>query len=96
MEETSENWASILLGIVGMMSPQLFLNDDLKYIFYSRSQLTVIPQDPMLFHDTIRNNIDPTSCHQDSTIWYVLELVQMKSNIKKLEQGLEHVVEEGE
>ena len=61
-----------------------------------RSQLTVIPQDPLLFHDSLRSNLDPTGSHEDRDIWNVLEMAQMKSRVKKLKKGLQHHVEEGE
>lgn len=57
--------------------------------------MTVIPQDPLLFHDTLRANMDPTGSHEDSDIWEALELAQMKATVKQLEKGLEHQVEEG-
>lgn len=38
-----------------------------------RSQLTIIPQDAVLFSGTIRSNIDPFEEHSDSAVWESLE-----------------------
>jgi len=43
---------------------------DLKAL---RSCITVIPQDPHLFDDTLKGNLDPNSLHNDDTIMDVLK-----------------------
>ena len=58
--------------------------------------MTVIPQSPVLFNQTIRLNLDPTGEHGDEEIWKALEQSQMKGTIKELQGGLEFMVEEGE
>lgn len=45
---------------------------------YLRRNITVIPQDPVLFSTTIRENIDPNNVFTDAEIWHVLNRVQMK------------------
>ncbi|KAI1319870.1 P-loop containing nucleoside triphosphate hydrolase protein [Xylariaceae sp. FL0255] len=37
-----------------------------------RSRLSIIPQDPTLFHGTIRSNLDPFSEHTDLELWSAL------------------------
>lgn len=37
-----------------------------------RSKISIIPQDPVLFSDTIRNNLDPFSLFNDDALWRAL------------------------
>ena len=47
-----------------------------------RSHLTVIPQDPVLFSGTIRNNLDPFNKYTDEQIWGSIKQVCKTSNSK--------------
>ncbi|KAG0048489.1 hypothetical protein BGZ89_004587 [Linnemannia elongata] len=60
-----------------------------------RSRLTIIPQEPFLFGDTIRLNLDPFSSHTDAEIWSALESASLKSYITTLSEGLSTVIENG-
>ncbi|XP_068644652.1 ABC transporter C family member 10 [Aristolochia californica] len=59
-----------------------------------RSRLGVIPQDPTLFHGTVRFNLDPLSQHTDHEIWEVLQKCQLHDAVKEKEMGLDSLVTE--
>jgi ABC-type multidrug transport system fused ATPase/permease subunit len=43
-----------------------------------RSNITIIPQEPVLFSGTLRFNLDPFEKFSDSKLWEVLELAHLK------------------
>ena len=57
-----------------------------------RSALSIIPQDPFIFSDTIRNNIDPEMKATDEEIWSTLDNVELGSVVRQFEHGLEHML----
>ncbi|XP_069129773.1 ATP-binding cassette sub-family C member 5-like isoform X1 [Argopecten irradians] len=62
-----------------------------------RSNLSSIPQDPVLFAGTLRYNLDPFDTFTDAKIWDALDQVHMKEKILLLDLNLElHIEENGE
>ncbi|KAG0053278.1 hypothetical protein BGZ83_001378 [Gryganskiella cystojenkinii] len=60
-----------------------------------RSRLTIIPQDPFLFGDSIRTNLDPFGTHTDPEIWTALESASLKTYVSSLSEGLSSMIENG-
>ncbi|KAL7749705.1 Canalicular multispecific organic anion transporter 2 [Sorochytrium milnesiophthora] len=60
-----------------------------------RSRLTIIPQDPMLFQGTLRENLDPHNQHDDAALWRALEQAGLKETMASLTGGLDAVVTTG-
>ncbi|XP_072025005.1 ATP-binding cassette sub-family C member 2-like [Amphiura filiformis] len=58
-----------------------------------RSELAIIPQDPVLFSGNIRFNLDPRSKKSNDEIWKALEMAQIKNFLD--EDGLDFEVSEG-
>lgn len=60
-----------------------------------RSKLSIIPQEPILFTGTIRQNVDPTESYPDDEIWRAIDLAHLGTFLRSLPDGLEHQVSEG-
>jgi len=60
-----------------------------------RKKLSIIPQDPVLFSNTIKYNLDPFDSCSDDELWGVLKQVQLQEVIEGLSGGLSEVVVEG-
>ncbi|XP_049948143.1 ATP-binding cassette sub-family C member 4-like [Schistocerca serialis cubense] len=50
-----------------------------------RKHISIIPQEPVLFSETLRFNLDPFSEFEDAKLWDVLEEVELKSSIQTLD-----------
>ncbi|GAB9476735.1 Abc transporter c family member 2 [Globisporangium polare] len=59
-----------------------------------RQSLAIIPQDPVLYSGSLRENLDPFGDYADEAIWSVLQQVQLADNLKKWGAGLDFVVSE--
>ncbi|XP_034461847.1 multidrug resistance-associated protein 4-like isoform X1 [Hippoglossus hippoglossus] len=73
--------------IDGVLTSEIGLHD-------LRQKMSIIPQDPVLFTDTVRKNLDPFNQHTDEDLWTALEEVQLKSVVERLPGKLEMVLAE--
>ncbi|KAM9836010.1 ATP-binding cassette sub-family C member 4-like [Aulostomus maculatus] len=73
--------------IDGFLTSEIGLHD-------LRQRMTIIPQDPVLFTDTVRKNLDPFNQHTDDDLWKALEEVQLKGVVEELPGKLETVLAE--
>lgn len=63
----------------------------------SRSPISIIPQDPVIFSGTIRTNLDPFGVYSDSDLWYALERAHLNHAVSGMEGKLDaEVAENGE
>ncbi|BFZ22961.1 hypothetical protein BsWGS_26000 [Bradybaena similaris] len=53
-----------------------------------RSKITILPQDPVIFSGTLRENLDPHFQHLDQEIWTALTLSNMKHYVSAMPAGL--------
>jgi len=60
-----------------------------------RLNLSIIPQDPVMFSNTVRYNLDPFAEAKEEELWAVLKKVRMDEVIAELENGLNSEVAEG-
>ncbi|KAJ2608021.1 hypothetical protein H4S08_004609 [Coemansia sp. RSA 1365] len=84
-----------LFRIVEAAGGQILLDgeDILQYgLFDVRSKLAVIPQDPLLFAGTLRENLDPLNNYTDQDIWRALEQAHLAEYIRSKDDRLEFVV----
>jgi len=59
-----------------------------------RRNVSVIPQDPVLFSGTLRKNLDPFNEYKDGDIWEALEEVQMKDTVMDFTSKLNNEITE--
>ncbi|KAI8349285.1 hypothetical protein B0O80DRAFT_460130 [Mortierella sp. GBAus27b] len=57
-----------------------------------RKSISIIPQDPILFAGTVRDNLDPFQEQDDASLWEALGQSNLKDHISSLPGGLEHEV----
>ncbi|KAI3935666.1 hypothetical protein MKW98_022674 [Papaver atlanticum] len=54
-----------------------------------RSRLGIIPQEPTLFNETVRYNLDPLSQYTDQELWEVLQKCQLEEAVQEKGDGLD-------
>ncbi|KAF9983598.1 hypothetical protein BGZ75_004919 [Mortierella antarctica] len=57
-----------------------------------RSNIAIIPQEPVLFHGTFRYNLDPLGKHAEQELWRVLETSDLKAYVQAQDGGLDAMV----
>lgn len=50
-----------------------------------RSKISIIPQEPVLFSETLRYNLDPFNNYDDHQLWQALEAVDLKNAVPTLD-----------
>jgi ABC-type multidrug transport system fused ATPase/permease subunit len=59
-----------------------------------RSSICIIPQQPILFSGTLRDNVDPFHQYSDEMIWEVLDKCHLRDTVQSFPQGLETEITE--
>jgi ATP-binding cassette subfamily C (CFTR/MRP) protein 1 len=60
-----------------------------------RSNIAIIPQDPMLFSGTFRRNLDPFEEHEDAALWDALTRANLADKVRQSDGGLDGPISEG-
>jgi ATP-binding cassette subfamily C (CFTR/MRP) protein 4 len=60
-----------------------------------RGNISIIPQEPVLFSGTMRKNLDPFDDYTDDVLWKALEEVELQEAVAELPGGLSAAISEG-
>lgn len=64
----------------------------LTHCLYFSGNISIIPQESVLFTGTVRVNLDPLHEYEDRQLWNALRSVQLEQVVKELEGGLDSTV----
>ncbi|QUJ68839.1 ABC transporter ATP-binding protein [Photobacterium sp. GJ3] len=82
----------LLLGIYQKDSGDIFINghpvEDVSYEAL-REKMAVVLQQPVLFNDTLRQNLTLGAEYEDAQLWQALEIAQLTDVTQRLNDGLE-------
>lgn len=82
------------LFLLSTIDGNIYIDDvDTKKVNLSllRSKISIIPQKPVLFSSSVRDNLDPFNEYKDDEIWAAVNEVEMRSCVP----SLEYMVQEG-
>ncbi|KJE97611.1 ABC transporter ABCC2 [Capsaspora owczarzaki ATCC 30864] len=54
-----------------------------------RGSLAIIPQEPVMFHGSIRSNLDPFNEFTDAELWLALELSHLRRTVERMPKQLD-------
>ena len=97
---TGAGKSSILAALFRMTQPEgtiLIDKIDIKSIGLHdlRKNISIIPQDPVVFTGSLRKNIDPFNEQTDEKLWNVLDEVKLKEVVLQLPGQLDSELSEG-
>lgn len=69
-------------------------NTDQMGLHDLREELTIIPQEPVLFSGTLRENLDPFGNFADDQLWAAIKQAHLLATVQDFEKKLEHEIAE--